>query len=249
MRGYLPFRFAVGSSHEPGLSKVMKNILAGRDGTFVDVGANLAQTLVKVLEVAPDRHYCGFEPQISCCAQIEQFIRDNGIRQAQIIPVALSNANGTMPFYTELPDYVMGSLLADHRERQAGKASRTTFVNVRGGDEILTEAGIVEIAVIKIDVEGAELLVLQGLKRAIAKRRPAIMLEVLPNFVGEERVMQDAQACAINRQNSNAIWSLLAEHGYAMNVIDEAGEMKPVTRFALDDPREFVSFNYIAMPR
>ena len=46
-------------------------------------------------------------------------------------------------------------------------------------DAILKEAAVSRVDVIKIDVEGAEMLVLQGARETLARYRPALIVEVM----------------------------------------------------------------------
>jgi hypothetical protein len=95
IRGYLSNILSLDSSAEPEVSAALTRVLS-RPGTFVDVGANLGQTLGKVLAVDPDRSYVGFEPQIGACHYIDKFRQERLTQQrvcstmAQVEPGQLS---------------------------------------------------------------------------------------------------------------------------------------------------------------
>ena len=82
IRGYLPSHLAVRTEWEPHVSLAISAILQKRKGVFIDIGANVGQTLFTVLRADPDRSYLGFEPQIACCHYLQQFIQDNGLMGA-----------------------------------------------------------------------------------------------------------------------------------------------------------------------
>ena len=115
MRGYLPFRLATPNEYEPHVALVISNILQRRRGVFIDVGANVGQTLFTLLRIDPKCSYLGFEPQVACCHYIEQFIEDNRLMpRVQIFPVALSSETGFLPFFSNSAQDDKGSLFAGH---------------------------------------------------------------------------------------------------------------------------------------
>ena len=121
-RGYLPFRLAAPTEYEPHVALTISNILQKRKGVFVDVGANVGQTLFTVLRVDPNRCYLGFEPQIACCHYLQQFIEDNRLMPLiQIFPVALSSKNGFFPFFAYNAYDDCGSLLPEVHAATLGR--------------------------------------------------------------------------------------------------------------------------------
>jgi FkbM family methyltransferase len=252
MRGYVPFRFGGDWAHEPHMLRALRELLRDRPGAFIDVGASFGQTLAMLLDIDPERRYIGFEPQVSCCHYIEQFIRDNALARMQILPVALSDRNGLAPFHVSHPGDMLGSLHAGHHaEQQSDEATLVSYVGTRVGDEVMGELGAGPVAMIKIDAEGAEHLVLRGLVGTVATQRPVVVLEFLPNFIGNgtERTMLPAEVCAQHRARAAEIEALFEQQRYALHVVDEAGgELRRVARLALDDPAQYVSYNYAAVP-
>ena len=91
LKGYFPNLFAHSLEHEPHVLAVIRHVLAERKCDFIDVGLNNGQTLIKLLEVDPDRRYFGFEPQPTCCAFVTRFIQDNRLAGKHVLPVALSD--------------------------------------------------------------------------------------------------------------------------------------------------------------
>lgn len=247
MRGYFRNRLVFGFSHEPFMTAVLERALAGKPGTFVDIGVNVGQTLIKVLAIDPQRAYVGFEPQIGCCFFIDQFIRDNALEHMQIVPVALSNRNQLCALYSNTPYDEMASLsgatevtgrLRQHRE----------WVSARIGDDVLGELGLNQVAAIKVDVEGAELQVMQGLTQTLANQRPVVIFEVLPNFVGQERTRIDEKTCESNRLVADTLYTLFRDAGYSISQVDDRGKETKIERFDLDDEANYVSSNFVAHP-
>ncbi len=247
MRGYFENRMAHDFFHEPFLTTVLKRSLSQRAGTFVDIGVNVGQTLIKVLALDPQRPYVGFEPQIGCCFFIDQFIRDNALNHMKVIPVALSNKNRLCPLFSNSPfdemASISGKIEVTGRERQ-----HQEWVSARLGDDVIEEIGLKNIALIKIDVEGAELQVIQGLTRTLAIERPIVIFEVLPNYVGHERKMLDVETSRANSLTADQLYNLLRDAGYRISQIDGQGEESTIERFNLDDKVNYVGSNFIAHP-
>jgi FkbM family methyltransferase len=247
IKGYFANRMASDFEHEPNVMVLMSRLLAERQGAFVDIGANVGQTLLKVLSIDPTRPYFGFEPQIGCCFFIQQFINHNALTNAKIIALALSDTNGICTLYSN-SDFDEMASIAGREDSTGRKRRQTTLVPTRIGDELLREIALQDIAVIKIDVEGAELNVLRGLQATLAKHRPFLVFEVLPNFYGEERTMLDAQTCRQNEQQASRIYSLITDAAYTIFQIDDSGKEAPISGFDLNDREGFVGFNFLARP-
>ncbi len=241
VRGYLASHLATDMSHEPQVLPVLEKALA-RHGAFVDVGANVGQSLLKMLTIDPERRYVGFEPQVSCCSCIERFIEDNGLR-ATILPLALSDSNGVLTLSRHDPFSETASLLPT--DGVEGKISVPTAI----GDEILEALDLEEIAVIKIDVEGAELPVLRGLTRSIDRHHPHVFFEVLPNFSGHDRVPIPEDQAAENQASADGIWAFFSERDYEIHKIRDRGGSYVIDRFELDEAEAFDGFNYVALPQ
>jgi FkbM family methyltransferase len=245
-RGYLPFRLAAPTEYEPHVALTISNILQKRKGVFVDVGANVGQTLFTVLRVDPNRCYLGFEPQIACCHYLQQFIEDNRLMPLiQIFPVALSSKNGFFPFFAYNAYDDCGSLLPEVHELKNQQP-----VCARRGDEVLAELGVSTISAIKIDVEGAELSVLVGLQKTLKKTLPPVIFEVLPNFRGRppNHVMREESISARKRAEADSIYQLLSSMGYALYQIDETSRtLVLIKAFNLDDIDTFRGRDYIAL--
>jgi len=246
MAGYFPCRFTSSSDqHERFLQVILRRILETRPGIFIDVGVNAGQTLAKVLSIDKDRRYLGFEPQLSCCFNADQFIKANDLVNARVLPIALSDGNRLMSFFSDGETDECASLI--DRRGLVGKQTQT-FVQCRIGDEVMNEMNISQISAIKIDVEGAELQVMEGLKTVFTSQRPPIIFEVLPNFSGiGERTWHGPEICEKNRTTAKKIYQLLSNTGYQIFQIDEDScRESMINEFDLDDIEDFKGSNFIA---
>lgn len=237
------------SRHEAYMLDVLRRQLESRPGVFIDVGVNVGQTLLKILAIDRQRAYIGFEPQIACCYDVGGFLRLNGLSNATVLPIALSDSNKISTFYSRDQYDEMASLI-DQPDSYGGNLL-PMHVQARVGDEVLNELMVHEICAIKIDVEGAELSVLNGLKETLRTKRPSIILEVLPNFYGvRERRRHLPEMCIRNQASADAIFSFFNEMSYdVFQINDSNGTEARIQRFELDDQTAFLGSNFIAHAR
>jgi len=247
LRGYFGNRMARDFAHEPHLLAVLKRRLDRHPGTFVDVGTNVGQTLVKVLALDPTRRYVGFEPQIACCFFIDQFVRDNQLANVSIVATALSNENRVCVLYSNNAYDEMASLVGVADTTGANR-SVTALVPVRVGDEVLAELEVTDASVIKVDVEGAELKVFEGLSRTLQEQRPSAIFEVLPNFHGHERTRLDEAASERNRAAAGELLRFFREAGYQVSQVHADGSEHVIEAFDLDNRDRFLGSDYVAEP-
>jgi FkbM family methyltransferase len=247
IKGYFSDKFCRDDDHEPHLGVVVAELLRQREGAFIDIGANVGQTLCKLLATGQRRRYIGFEPQIACCFYVDQFIRHNAIADAQVIPVALGEDAAVLELHADDDDVDESASLDATGFRATLSATRKVLVPVLRGDVALAGLHLDKIAVLKIDVEGAELEVLRGLPDTLRFWRPPVMFEVLPNFFGPNRKPIDAGLAAEHNQRAEALLDFFTAHGYSVHQVDKTGHWSPITGFRLDDRESFVTWDYLAL--
>lgn len=248
MRGYYASPLTYSSEHEPELRAILFRLLNTNQGTFVDVGVNIGQTLMKIIGIDRNRTYIGFEPQIDCCYFVDQFLRINHLQNAAVLPIALSDSNRILKLYSSGRFDTMASVAGDH-EVTGTIRSHTTSVQARIGDDVLRELEIDTISAIKIDVEGAELQVLAGLRGTLHSKRPPVIFEMLPNFYGHERVMRPPGARADNQAAADKIYRFFKDVSYDIFQLDVDGGETKISQFELDNREGFVGSNYVVYAR
>lgn len=144
---------------DPKITIVLNALLESGD-TLVDIGANVGVVSLNCQEiVGASGRIIAIEPQASCCRLFRKAIRYNRIRNIEIHSLALSDA-----------DYSASLEVCDARNsgtaslRQIHIADEQTTVAVRNASEFLRAQDIGNSYVIKIDVEGHEGRVIQGLR-------------------------------------------------------------------------------------
>lgn len=73
------------------MRELIKEMLPGTHGAFLDVGVNLGQTLMSFRSIDQERQYIGFEPNPECVAVTNRIIEINKIKDAIVIPLACAD--------------------------------------------------------------------------------------------------------------------------------------------------------------
>jgi FkbM family methyltransferase len=207
-------------------------------GDFIDIGANVGQTLCDFYSLTDQRRYVGFEPNPHRIPAVQEIIRRNGLEHYSVAPVGLSDQNTILSLYTASREPWEGagqpwegaaSVVASLRP---ARKCDCQLVPVLRFDDIREALAISEIALMKIDVEGAERQVLEGMPETLAKIKPPIICEVL---------LMDGHADKANYQNNmGRLLSLLTNSNYLVFRINKTADARqvasltPITEFPLD---------------
>ena len=179
---------------EPWMPRLVEGLFRLRRGAFVDVGVNLGQTLLIVAAIDSDRSYIGFEPNPICADYAERLIRSNGLNHYRLIPAGLANKTAvvTLDIFGKDGTDSSASVVPRFRPGQRVHARKDVIVVSPANlpPELLAET----IAVVKIDVEGAEKEVLEGLLPFLRRDRPFVSLEILPAYTEENTSRLSRQA-------------------------------------------------------
>ena len=140
------------------------------DGVYVDVGANLGNWTRTVLEAAPSSGVIAFEMVPECRELLHQaFDKDDRVT---ILECGLSSRAIETIAYRR-PTSVPGGVLA--RIPEGIKEYVPTTVQLQRGDDVLSDVD--NIALMKIDTDGHELDILNGLKQTIIRTQPIVQFE------------------------------------------------------------------------
>lgn len=141
---------------------------------FVDIGANAGfYTLLASRLVGPTGRVTAIEPLPKNLAFIRRHLDLNALQNVDVIESAASDHDGVARFLIE-PHASMGHLKTGQTDETIGRAAidvRTVTLDV-----LLTAGRLAPAKVVKIDVEGAELSVLQGARHYLRSSYPIILL-------------------------------------------------------------------------
>jgi len=193
---------------EPESWKMMAEHL-GPGATFIDVGAQIGYYSLKAARsVGPGGHVLAVEPNPETLRKLRKNIGASDAGVVAVAPVACSNAEATLDLFAASTVNTGETSLAKNNALQAGAAVRTYKVRARPLDEIARETGVSRVDLIKIDVEGAEYLVLQGAQQTLDRYHPTVMVEII------DRQLREMGSSAAQ------VVELLRAHGYTAGRTD-----------------------------
>jgi FkbM family methyltransferase len=204
----------------------LKGVLAAllySDATYVDVGTNRGQLLSEALRVAPGGQHIAFEPIPALAAELRRAFPQIDARE-----LALSAKPGTAEFcHFRTMDGWSGLRRSPEVSDERGDPE---YIQVRLST-LDAELPASNPRLIKIDVEGAELDVVEGGRELLARSKPFVIFEHV------------SSAAALYDSPSAALWDLLGGLGYEIFAITGEG---PFTRAAFAASRGTV--NWLARP-
>jgi FkbM family methyltransferase len=140
-----------------------------------DVGANLGYyTLLFANRVGPAGRVVAVEPNPQTFDTLSETVLLNGYSgMVTLIPAAAASRPGdTVELFVPLGEPKNATIAFPANNRPA---ERVTAVNTTSVDELAKD--LAQVDFVKIDVEGAEHAVLEGMAATIERRRPTIVLE------------------------------------------------------------------------
>jgi FkbM family methyltransferase len=172
-------RIAACGFYEPGLVELLRrHVDPQRD--FIDVGANIGFYSVLAARLLPGRRVLAVEPNPEAQRRLAANLARNGVDgSVTVFAGVASDAPGEaelnliegMEEYSSLGSIVHAAV--------AGEASKRLAVPAETLDRLVERFGL-EPGLIKIDVEGAEKLVLDGALETLRRFRPVILTELSP---------------------------------------------------------------------
>lgn len=160
-------------------------------GVFYDIGANVGYlTIVGARLVGSGGGVHAFEPVPDNVTALRHNIALNGFTHVRVVEEAVSSDAGRQKLVLAADPGGAALCVADRPPDAAGDLE----VEVTTLDRYVQRADMSPPTVVKIDVEGAELNVLQGMASTIERYRPAIILEV--DGPNQARAEAKAQACS-----------------------------------------------------
>lgn len=158
---------------EPELRALDRLLSPGQ--VFVDIGANVGLYALKGARLV-GRHgrVIAMEPGASARAQLEANLALNNFSWVDVIAKAAADVNGraTLHHVALGDDPQAFSLIENLSARGRGEIVETVRL-----DSLVESLGLERLDLIKIDVEGAEAMVLRGAGETLSRFRPAVIFE------------------------------------------------------------------------
>lgn len=170
------------------------------EGAFVDVGVNVGQSLLRVKTQLQDAKYIGFEPNPACVFYTDILIKMNNFNDCIVLNTALSDKPQKLILEKTFIDDVRASTISELRPGHLKEIAHVTSFDY---DTLFIEE---RCAFIKIDVEGAELDVIKGMRQSILKYKPIIACEILDSH--------SAESLEFTQRRANEIVNLILSMNY-----------------------------------
>ena len=227
---------------EPWLDRILARVLEDRPGLIVDVGVNVGQTLLKIKRLRPDQAYLGFEPNPSCCAYVERLIAVNGFKHCELVPAALGREAGVFELFIRSDADSGASLVKGFRDAKFYSARK--WVAVLHGDAVLRSVDAENISLVKIDVEGGEVDVIEGLLETLDRQRPAVVCEILPV---PDRASDVGRMCQERQDRQDRLLQLLRQRGYQLcRILPDDARLQPLAD--IEPHNDLSRTNYLFVP-
>jgi FkbM family methyltransferase len=147
---------------------------------YIDVGANIGWNVVFAAKlVGATGHVYAFEPDPDNYALLLENIELNQLTNVTAVKLAVSDRAYQTKMYkswTNFGDHIVDPARIDHPEVH----STTVDVECVTLDDYLANQDLSQLKLIKIDVQGHDLRVIQGAGQILAQHDPAIIIEYCP---------------------------------------------------------------------
>jgi len=216
---------------EPQTTKLLLHLCAGARDAIIG-GAYFGDHVILMADAMRGRGIChAFEPDPVQAAMLERNAALNSLENVHVRPLALwKDAVSRLAFVGE--DALASAVASD-------EGVSTTSI-----DAYAEEHGIGCVGLIMLDLEGAELAVLQGAERVLRRDRPNLVFEVHRSYVDWSGGLRDIE---IVRHLAALGYILFAIRDFQSNVDlgDRPVELVPLDTAWLDGPPH--GFNLVAV--
>ena len=174
------------NSLEPNIRKLICEVgrkldLQNNKGWFFDVGANVGLYSWLIRKTCPNRKILAFEPDPKNFELLKTTIKSGGLENLELSPHALNNQSEEVCFFQDTLTSSTGTISKASKpwvEQYLNGSSHKIRVQSKTLDSLINENKIPSL--LKIDVEGHEVEVLQGTEKVLSNARPLLFIESFP---------------------------------------------------------------------
>ncbi len=201
-----------GSWDERGTNFLKLNLNPG--DVFFDVGANIGCfSLIASKIVGTEGKVHSFEPVTRVYEKLLANIQLNGLKNITAKRKAVFESSGTLELFVSSNENVgMSSIF--HHDTESGQVEIAESISL---DEYVQKEGITEIKMIKIDIEGAEIFALRGMKQILKELKPVLIIEI------SKDVFQNT------KMEGNEVLEFMQSMRYEIRKIYKCGHTGPVS--------------------
>lgn len=221
----LPFAFTKNQQYDRQTKQVIRRVCRP-ESNCVDIGCHKGEILDLFLQYAPNGIQYGFEPIPDLYkALFEKYTSPN----CRILDIALSNQKGTASFNYVVSNPSYSGLLKRTYDRPD---EQDTLITVRTErlDDLIPHDFWVDL--IKIDVEGGEMGVLEGAVETLKRCRPVVIFE------------HGLGASELYGASPEQVFDILADCGLQVNLLKNFLENRPALDKAGFSRQFYEKLNY-----
>lgn len=190
-------------------------------GDILDIGANIGYT-ARVFAAArrPPAKIYAFEPDLASFATLREIIRRENLKDAvEIFNMAVGSTEGSLEFWHNEEHSADHRIVTEQFKALRAASEKITTVTVTTVDHFVAKRNLRNISFTKIDVQGYELAVCEGMRQTLGKfPGMCVALEYAPEAMRELGF------------EPSALLGFFRSQGYQLHILTRAA-----TRLALDD--------------
>lgn len=166
-----------GSWDQATWNAIKDNLTSG--AIFVDVGAHAGYCSLKAAAlVGPGGRVIAFEPNPEMARELRNNVLASGATRVEVIEAACTDSTANVELFVAHGSNTGSSSICKKNASLGGPIGKIHHVNGQRLDDVINVLQLSRVDVIKIDVEGSELLVLRGARATIQLYRPIIIIEL-----------------------------------------------------------------------
>jgi FkbM family methyltransferase len=175
------------------------------DGSvFLDVGAHIGYFSMKATgKVGSTGHVVSFEPNPEILKLLRDNVEANQAQNVTVEPIACTDREQTLTIYAAGSTNTGTSSLSRNNANSTDEPPRPYSVRGRPIDDVVRELNLSRVDVIKIDVEGAEVLVLRGTINTLKRFHPKVVVEVIPEQLASFHTTPEELAALLKKAGYN----------------------------------------------
>lgn len=175
---------ALHSEFEPALSNLVGKLAPGA-ASFIDIGCNIGYFTCLFCSRNPDAPVLAIDANPEMVARCEENLRLNSFRNVKVVNVGIAAGESVIPFLINPGSPSLASFGNTPMLEKQNAAGQLTRIEVRTKPlpVVLAEAGITNCGLIKIDIEGYEPSLFEGLDEDFHKVAERILFEYVPGHM------------------------------------------------------------------
>jgi FkbM family methyltransferase len=215
---------------------LLQHLLKDKSKVFFDIGANKGEFTFMAEKLVYKKNIYAFEPNPALFVILKAIFPGIHVHQ-----LAISDQSGKaafkVPLISNKSDDTLGTLRADHREKNETSAETFT-VKTSTLDDFAEEHAFQRIDLLKIDVEGHETSVMKGAEKTINQFRPDLIVEI------EERHHRDQNLGILLKPYFDMGYSACYFRFSELQLIEITNPMEVVQNLSQHGTRDYVN-NFI----